>query len=95
MSLGRSDCAVISLPGSILVVGGSNGRTITDTTDALSLQTMSFAVGPTMLAARSGCAALALSQDHSPRRALVVSGRDSDRFYYPSLTTTEVLIAAT
>ena len=90
MSLGRSDCASISLPGSILVVGGHDGHTSTDTTEALSLQTMSFAAGPTMLTARRGCAVLALPQGHSPRRALVVGGLDSTAH----LTTTEVLTAA-
>ena len=90
MLLARSNCAIVLLTGSILVVGGQGRRTYTDTTEALSLQTMTFAAGPAMLAVRSGCAALALPQDHSPRHALVVGGRDM-----PShLSTTEVLTAA-
>ena len=51
---------------------------------------MIFASGPTMLTARSGCAALALPQDFSPRRALVVGGRLGTY----RLSTTEVLTAA-
>ena len=91
MSLGRSQCAVVSLPGSILVVGGYDGSAAIDTTtEALSLQTMSFAPGPTMLTARVGCAVLALPHDHSPRRALVVGGTDGTLI----LSTTEVLTAA-
>ena len=91
MSLARSNCAVVSLPGSILVVGGNHGRADMDTTEALSFKTMTFSAGPTMLTAREGCAAFALPQDHSPRRALVVSGYD---VCYSSLYSTEVLTAA-
>ena len=94
MSLGRSWCAVVSLPGSILVVGGCacgyDDRGAVDTTEALSLQTMYFAVGPTMRTVRAGLAALALPQDHSPRRALVVGGNSGTSY----LATTEVLTAA-
>ena len=51
MFLGRAWCAVVSLPGSILVVGGSNSsHTPVDTTEALPLQSMSFSVEPRMLA---------------------------------------------
>ena len=92
MSLGRSDCAVVSLPGSILVVGGYDGRDAVDTTEAFCLQTMSFAAGPRMLMARQGCAALALPQGHSPHRALVVGGSNLDSFMH--IATTEVLTAA-
>ena len=109
MSLRRSNCAVVSLPGSILVMGGSadnddddddndddgdNGvgdddHYETNTTEALSLKMMLFTAGPTMLTGRYGCAALALPQDHSPRRALVVGGCGTC-----SLPTAEVLTAA-
>ena len=75
ISLGRSLCAVVSLPGSILVVGGYDEHAV-NTTDALSLNTVTFAAGPTMLTAREGCAVLALPHDHSPRRALVVGECD-------------------
>ena len=91
MSMGRSFCAVVSLPGSILVVGGY-GEAAAKTTEALCLQTMTFAAGPTMLTARSSCAALALSQDHSPRRALFMGG--SDGTDESDLATTDVLTAA-
>ena len=47
----------------------------TNTTEALTLQAMSFAAGPTMLTALSRCATFALTQEHSPRRTLVVGGR--------------------
>ena len=90
MSLGRSDCAVVSLPGSILVVGGYDGRGAVDTTEALSLENMIFSAGPTMLTARKGCAALALPQDHSPRCALILGGR---RGGTSNVSTTEVLSA--
>ena len=75
MSLGRSSCAVVSLPGSILVLAG-NGSAAAKTMEALCLQTMTFAAGPAMRAVRDGYAALALPQDHSPRCALVLGGFD-------------------
>ena len=87
---GRSSCAIVSLPGSILVVSGYNGSTYMDTVEALSLQTMTFAAGPTMLTERAGCAALALPQDHSPRRALIVGGFNRTSY----LVTSEILTAA-
>ena len=86
MSLGRAWCTVVSLPSSILVVGGYFGGGITNTTEALSLQTMTFAPGPAMLTARSECAVLALPQDQSPRHALVVGGR-----FQSNISSTEVL----
>ena len=52
---------------------------------------MTFAEGPTVLMARPGCAALALSQDHSHDRTLVVYGHDENHEY---LATTEFLTAA-
>ena len=91
MSLGRYMCAAVSLSGSILVAGGYDGRASVDTTEALSLETMTFAAVPTMLTKRRGCAALVLLQDHSPRCALVVGGYDN-RLFSPA--TTEVLTAA-
>ena len=51
------------------------------------METMLFAAGSTMLTARLGCAALALPQDFSPRRALIVGGFGGTSF----LTTTKVL----
>ena len=84
MSQPRSWCAVVSLPGSILVVGGI-GDAAAKTTEALSLQTMTFAAGPMLLTTRNYCTALALSQDYSPLRALVVGGHHS---------TTDMLTAA-
>ena len=90
MSSGRSECAVVSLPGSILVFGVCFGGAEVNTTEALSLQSMTFAPGPTMLTARWGCAAFALPQDHSPRRALVARGAYISSF----LATKEVLTAA-
>ena len=89
MSSARSHCAVVSLTGTILVVGGDRAAAA-KTTEALSLHTMLFSAGPTMLAVRKGCAALALPQDNSPRRALVAGGRDATS----NLATTEVLTAA-
>ena len=92
ISLGRYLCAVVSPPGSILMVGGDGGYnvlTYIETTEAPSLETMSFAAGPSMLTRRSGCAALAMPQDESPRRALVVGGRNTNERI--SLATTEVL----
>ena len=91
MLLGRSSCAVVSLPGSILVVGGYMyvGNARTNTAGVLSRLTMIFPAGPTMLAAHSARAALALSQDHSPRRAFVVGGRDATS----NLSAAEVLTA--
>ena len=89
MSLERSWCAVVSLSGLILVVGGYDSGGL-NTTEALSLRTMTFAAGPAMLTARSACAALALPQDYSPRRALVLSGRTGTTI----LATGEVLTAA-
>ena len=74
----------------ILFIDCYGGRAMVDTTEALSLETMTFAAGPTMITARYKCAALALPQDHSPRRALVVGGR----FGTSTLATTEVLTAA-
>ena len=85
MSCGCSECAVVLLPGLILVVGGWNGRASLDTTEAVSIQTITFAAEPTMLTPRRGCAMLALPQDCSPHRALIVGG------HHPSLATTEVL----
>ena len=70
----RSDCAVVSLSGSILVIGGCDVHGAVVSTEALSLETMTFAVGPILRTAREGCAALALPQGHSPRRALVMGG---------------------
>ena len=60
MSLGRWWCTIVSLPGSILVVGGHAGGGAVDTTEALSLQTISFSAGPKMLTLRVGCAAFVL-----------------------------------
>ena len=74
MSSGRAGCAVVSLSGSILVVGGYDGNATVNTTDDVSLQTMTIAAGPMILTARSGCAVLALPHDQSPRRTLVVGG---------------------
>ena len=92
MSYGRSECALASLPGSIVVISGWVGRAaVGDTTEALPLQTMTFAAGPTMLAARVGCAAMALPQDYLPCRALVVGGCGRG---FSLLATTEVLTAA-
>ena len=90
LSLGRSWCTVVSLPGSILVVGGYDGRAAVNTTEALSLETMTFAARSTMHTAREGCAALALPQGHLPRCALVVGGRHGTSF----LASTELLTAA-
>ena len=91
MSLGRSWCAVLSQPGSVLVVGGlDDDDDELNTTEFLSLLTMIFAAGPTMLTERAGSAALALPQDQSPRRALVMGGRVETG----SLSTAEVLMAA-
>ena len=101
MSLARSFCAVFSLPGSVLVVGGWDFRgDAVDTTKALSIQTMTFAAGPTMLAARHGLAACVLPHDLSPRRALVVGGSPRSALVvggydgFSHLATTEVLTAA-
>ena len=89
MTLGRWWCAVVSLPGSILMVGGYAGGAATNTVEALSLESMTFAAGPTMRTARSGYAASVLPQDHSPRRTLIVGGRDgtSESFTAKVLTT--------
>ena len=92
MSAGRWWCAVISLPGAILVAGGYDGSGNLKATEALSLQTMYFAAGPTMLTGRAECAALALPQDHSLHRGLVMGGRGEN----PSLSTcTAVVLTAT
>ena len=72
------------------MAGGCDGHTYMVTAEALSLQTMNFAAGPTMLAERAGYATLAIPQDHSTRRALVVGGEDAISY----LATTEVLTAA-
>ena len=90
MSRARANCAVVSLPGSILVVGGCAGGGSVDTTEALSLETISFAAGPAMVTARHGRAAFVLPQDNSPRRALAVCGCSRASF----MATTEVLTAA-
>ena len=90
MSLARSLCAVILLPGSILMAGGCDDRAYIDTTEALSLGTMHFAMGPTILTEPTGCAALALPQDHSSHRALVVGGYDGVSY----LATIKVLTTA-
>ena len=66
------------------MVGGCDSRGAVNTTEALSLHTMTFTAGPMMLAARAGCAAFVLPQVHSPDRVLVVGGASS----------TEVLTAA-
>ena len=89
MSMGRYACAIVSLPGSILVVSGLDADAETNTTEALSLRTMTFAAGPTMLTARYGCAAFVMPQDHSSCRALVVGGINRGS----NLPTTEVLAA--
>ena len=93
MSPGRASCAVISLSGSILVVGDYDGHAVVKTTvlgrDALSFQTMTFAAGPAMRTARERCAASILPQDHSPRCALVAGGRGGTSL----LATREVLPA--
>ena len=90
ISLGRSQCAVVSLPGLIIFIGGHHGRATVNTTEAPSLQTMYFAAGPTVLTPRQGCAALVLPQDHSPRRAFVMGGHRGTS----SLFTTNVPTAA-
>ena len=90
VSLGRSSCAVVSLAGSIPVVGGYDGYAAVDTSEVLSRQAMYFAAGPTMLTARYECAASAQPQGHSPRRALVLGGHDGTCEF----PTTEVLTAA-
>ena len=46
---------------------------------------MYFVAGSPILTARAGCAAFALPQDYSPRRALFVGGRNEE-----NLATTEV-----
>ena len=81
------------MPGSIPVVGGCDAGARTNTTEALSLHTIYFAVGPMMLTARFRCAALGPPRDHSPRRALVVGG-DSETSNLAT-THTEVPMAAT
>ena len=64
MSSKRSNYAAVSLPGSILVVNDCDVGAEVDTAEALSIKTMHFAAGSTMLPARVGCAALALSRDY-------------------------------
>ena len=81
---------MVSLPGSILVIGGRFTCDDGETTEAFSLKTMTFEAGPTMLTAHRECAAFVLPQDHSPRRALVVGGGGGASY----LATTEVLTTA-
>ena len=79
----------VSLSGSIMVVGGWDNRSTVKATEALSLQTMTFAVGPTMLTTHQNIAVFALLQDFSSCCALVVGG-----YYNSCLSTTEVLTAS-
>ena len=89
MCFARSYCVIISLHGSVLVVGGYDGNVHMNTMYVFSLELMTFAAGSTMLTERSGCAAFAPPQDHSPRHALVAGGR----IMRSSLSSTEVLTA--
>ena len=89
MSVGRSAFVVVSLSGLIIVVGGYAGNDGLNMIQAIFFPTMAFAAGPAMLTVRSGCAALALLRDRSPRRILIVGGSDATSI----MVTTEVLTA--
>ena len=91
MLSGRFGCSAVALEGSprrVLVVGGcDNGEVSFNTTEVLDLDTMTFSRGPTMRAARNGCAAVPLGGD-SRGRCLVLGGTDEGGF---ETKTTEVL----
>eukprot|EP00931_Biecheleriopsis_adriatica_P105977 TRINITY_DN80494_c0_g1_i1.p1 TRINITY_DN80494_c0_g1~~TRINITY_DN80494_c0_g1_i1.p1 ORF type:complete len:531 (-),score=84.31 TRINITY_DN80494_c0_g1_i1:51-1643(-) len=86
----REYCAVVQMSKSqLLVVGGSEAASMTDSTEVLDLSTMVFAPGPHLGCPREKCAAIKLDD----YRVLVIGGTsdvDGD-----DLATTEVLYPCT
>jgi hypothetical protein len=88
----RTGCSAVVLienPRRALIVGGRDDERMTsNTTEVLYLDTMAFSPGPTMRAARFGCAAVVLGGGDSRRRCFVVGGYDD---HSKEVNTTEVL----
>merc|ERR1712167_47810 len=90
MQTERVHHAVVALDARrILVIGGFNDGEALATTEVLDLETMTFALGPNLNTARSGCAAVKLIENNAqPPRVLVVGGSSDDVY---ALKSTEIL----
>lgn len=70
----------------LIVAGGADANSVTNTTEILELESMTFIRGPRMRARRQGCAMVAID----PYRLIVIGGFDGST----SLPSTEVLSLA-
>ena len=88
----RRGCSAVALEGNprrALIVGGRGPDCVNlNTTQVLDLDTMAFSRGPTMRAARRGCAAVVPLGGDSRGRCLVIGGVGE---YGKRVNTTEVL----